>query len=109
MSQSHMKPGVAFWVTLMAIVALLAYPLSFGPLCWACSRNWVSGETVSVVYQPILQLSGTDPRLLLKADIARTLPRAIRWYARVGAENGMWYIVEREDGVCRWEYVLPVE
>lgn len=28
------KPGVAFWATVVVVVALVAYPLRFGPACW---------------------------------------------------------------------------
>ena len=28
------KPGVAFWATVIVVVVLVAYPLSFGPACW---------------------------------------------------------------------------
>jgi hypothetical protein len=28
------KPGVAFWATVVVVVLLLGYPLSFGPACW---------------------------------------------------------------------------
>jgi hypothetical protein len=30
---SHRKPGVAFWATVVLVVALVGYPLSFGPAC----------------------------------------------------------------------------
>jgi hypothetical protein len=32
------KPGVAFWATVVVVVVLVAYPLSFGPACWITSR-----------------------------------------------------------------------
>jgi hypothetical protein len=31
---SRKKPGVAFWATVVVTVALILYPLSFGPACW---------------------------------------------------------------------------
>ena len=33
MSEPRKTPGVAFWATVV-VVALLGYPLSFGPACW---------------------------------------------------------------------------
>ena len=33
MTPDRKKPGVAFWAT-VAVVVVLAYPLSFGPVCW---------------------------------------------------------------------------
>jgi len=38
----HKKPGVAFWATVVVVVALLAYPLSFGPACWIADRENIS-------------------------------------------------------------------
>src|SRR5262245_29364126 len=40
------KPGVAFWATVVVVVVLVAYPLSFGPACWITSRVYASGEPV---------------------------------------------------------------
>jgi hypothetical protein len=33
------KPTPAFWVTVTLVAVLVAYPLSFGPACWAYSRK----------------------------------------------------------------------
>ena len=30
----HKKPGVAFWATVVVVVALVVYPLSAGPVVW---------------------------------------------------------------------------
>src|SRR4029453_18637396 len=48
------KPGVAFWATVVVVVALVAYPLSFGPACWISSRVQPSGNVVSVIYKPVI-------------------------------------------------------
>jgi hypothetical protein len=34
MSEDRKKPGVAFWATVIVVVVLVAYPLSFGPVGW---------------------------------------------------------------------------
>ncbi len=39
MTPSRKKPSVAFWATVVVVVALVAYPLSFGPACWIASRR----------------------------------------------------------------------
>jgi hypothetical protein len=39
MSEPKKKPGVAFWASVV-VVALLAYPLSFGPACWLTAQPW---------------------------------------------------------------------
>jgi hypothetical protein len=39
MTSARTKPGVAFWATVVVVVALVAYPLSFGPACWINNRT----------------------------------------------------------------------
>ena len=49
------KQGAAFWIALVAIICLIAYPLSLGPMCWVMSR--VSGMhalPVADIYYPVL-------------------------------------------------------
>jgi hypothetical protein len=54
MSESKYKPGVAFWPTVVVVVGL-AYPASFGPVCWITS--WIGGNDVlPVVYRPIVAM-----------------------------------------------------
>jgi hypothetical protein len=50
---SPRKPTAGFWIT-VALVALLAYPISFGPACWISSRVQPSGRIVSMIYRPII-------------------------------------------------------
>ena len=33
MCKPKKKPGVAFWATVVVVVALVGYPASFGPAC----------------------------------------------------------------------------
>jgi hypothetical protein len=47
------KPGMAFWAT-VAVVAVLAYPLSFGPVCWITSRTGVSSIAIPTIYRPMI-------------------------------------------------------
>ena len=49
-------PSAAFWATVVVVVALVAYPLSFGPACWLIGRY--GGDTCYVedAYSPILWL-----------------------------------------------------
>ncbi len=51
---SRKQPGVAFWATVVVVVALAGYPLSFGPACWISARVQPTGEFVAVVYRPLL-------------------------------------------------------
>jgi hypothetical protein len=74
------KPGVAFWATVVVVVVLVAYPLSFGLACWIVSR--AGGETaIERTYRPIVWACRIGPK-----PFARTLNR----YCYAGARPG-WY------------------
>src|SRR5579871_3835383 len=60
----------------------LLYVLSFGPACWFCLRYGAGGEAVHVVYRPLIHL-GSLPEG--QRDNPGPLPRAILWYANLGA------------------------
>ena len=47
MSGDLKKRGVAFWATVVIVVLLVAYPLSFGPACWWLSQPVYHGFTAS--------------------------------------------------------------
>jgi hypothetical protein len=50
------KPGVAFWVSVMVVVALVAYLLSMGPACWLRAKvdipDWAV-DGIDYAYSPI--------------------------------------------------------
>ena len=78
------KPGWAFWATVVVVVALVAYPLSFGPACWISSRTGRGARVVSAAYQPIFRIWWTHS--------TRGLGRAVAWYAyAVSDENWCIY------------------
>jgi hypothetical protein len=43
--------------TAVALAAVVAYPLSIGPVCWASSRLGSGSEVVSTVYGPLIENS----------------------------------------------------
>jgi hypothetical protein len=78
MTPSPNKPGVVFWATVVAVVALVAYPLSLGPACWISSRTNTGAGAVTTVYKPITWISDRSPDLLRNA---------VHWYSSVGAAH----------------------
>ena len=48
------KPGVAFWATVVLVVVLTLYVLSFGPACWITSRMNFGTSAIGVIYRPIV-------------------------------------------------------
>jgi hypothetical protein len=84
-------PGVTFWATVVVVVVLAAYPLSFGPWCWCTSR--LEGEVRSVPpgYRPITLL----------AELGRPAGHAIRWYASLCAPDD-WELFWSPYGGREW-------
>jgi hypothetical protein len=60
------KPGVAFWATVVVVVALVGYPLSFGPFLWASYSFDLPPTVLSAgksFYRPCTrQMSKRSPR-----------------------------------------------
>ncbi len=79
---SRKKPGVAFWATVVVVVVLVAYPLSFGPACWISSRLNAGTRAVTVVYRPVTWC--------FSDNYDGPLDNAVRWYAGLGAANDSW-------------------
>jgi hypothetical protein len=77
MTSSPKKPGVVFWATVVLVVVLVAYPLSFGPARWLYLHDlmpaWLA-DPLHILYQP----------LFLSVEI---LPDSVRepylWYLRL--------------------------
>ncbi len=77
MTSDRKKPGVAFWATVVVVVTLVAYPLSFGVAEWLDGRDWLPEWTVPplrIAFWPILSLYNNGP------EPAR---EAIYWYVRL--------------------------
>jgi hypothetical protein len=56
MTSDRKKPTAGFWIT-VAMLAVLGYPLSFGPACWLYNWKAVCGSTIPIAYYPIIWLS----------------------------------------------------
>src|SRR5438552_45756 len=48
------KPGVAFWATVVVVVGLMAYALSFGPAVWLVARGYLDKRIAERAYWPAL-------------------------------------------------------
>jgi hypothetical protein len=87
MTSDSKRPSIAFWATVV-MIAVLAYPLSFGPACWITSRLNRGAELVPVLYRPLTWAMSE------KSDA--TFNRVSRWYAKVGAPD-VW------EWGCAWD------
>jgi hypothetical protein len=54
---SRKKPGVAFWATVVVVVVLVLYPMSWGPACWYVDRNAGSTWAILRPYRPLIWLA----------------------------------------------------
>jgi hypothetical protein len=76
------KPGVAFWATVV-VVAVLLYPISFGPACWITSRTNMGASAIPAVYRPLTWAMSPNSETMIN--------RVSTWYAKIGAaENWEW-------------------
>jgi|GEM_PF-6597946 len=88
---SRKKPGVAFWATVVVVVALL-YVASFGPACWITSHLDRGSNLIPVVYRPIAWA--------MSAERNTVVNRVSKWYAKVGAPENWEWQAEVEFGIA---------
>jgi hypothetical protein len=81
------------------VVALLAYPLSFGPACWISSRTGIGVYKLPTLYRPILSAMSRRG----------SVTNLCRWYAQLGAApDWNWVDVSDSAGpVWLWSRVGP--
>jgi hypothetical protein len=92
MAFDRKRPGVAFWATVLVVVALLLYVASFGPACWITSRLGIArARGMSIAYRP-LTWGLADYVISDGVIIPKDTPLGIliRWYARLGAAGDSW-------------------
>ena len=82
MTTSRKKLGVAFWATVVVVVGLVGYPVSFGPACWIGWPRYLSLDDISRAYQPILWVSHRSPR---------PVQDGISWYISLANCKGSWF------------------
>jgi hypothetical protein len=104
MTPAREKPGVAFWTTVVVVVVLVGYPLSFGPACWVTSRTSYGAKLIPLLYYPIVTQMSVDVDELaywhlrvVDLGIARITPTIkprksiIDWYSRLAAAEDAIY------------------
>jgi len=97
MTSDRKKPGVAFWTTVVVVVLLVGYPLSFGPACWISSRTGFALRALPTVYRPFVMLmAGRVPTEHQRMEAAGSGSRLCSYpdgslverYACLGAPEG---------------------
>ena len=90
-SEPRKKPGVAFWATVVLVVALVGYPLSLGPACWLSSGANAGSGFVSAAYHPMTWLIGSG-----------NAGTALVWYSSLFSDHCWNWIGNPDDG-WTWE------
>jgi hypothetical protein len=96
------KPGVAFWATVVVVVALvMGYPLSIGPAIWLTARGYFREATVQSFYLPVLW----------SAAQAESLESAVTWWGTLGVPDGkaVTFMFETYDGDCVFQFTRTGE
>ncbi len=78
MTSDRKQPGVAFWASVVVVVALVAYALSFGPACWITSRTNFGASAIASAFWPMTVASSRCERI----------GHALTSYAEIGAAEG---------------------
>jgi len=73
------------WIVAVLIGLPVLYVASFGPACWLNERRYLGRAVVEAIYSPVLAT----------AENSR-LPKAIDWYACLGAEPDDFLIVNHK-------------
>jgi hypothetical protein len=97
------KPTAGFWVTVGLLVALVAYPLSFGPVCRFITGRFYKGERqaarICYVYSPLGSLAFDGPAFVRVPLV---------WYVSPWIPDGIdRIIVYRMDG--KWGSIPKVK
>ncbi len=100
MTPDRKTPGVAFWATVVVVVVLVVYPLSFGPACWLATRGASDSHGRTAVlygYYPILWFANAVPEPVGQAVLSYA-----GWMASDGSSPGLL-----TDGTPTWFYSIP--
>ena len=90
MTSDRKKPGVAFWATVVVVVMLVGYPVSFGPACWMTKRDPMTfNRKAPLVYWPIGWACVSGPRQVRKA---------FSWYAMLYGERNVLVVPANASG-----------
>src|SRR5262245_1586182 len=90
MNEGRRTPSMAVWTTAV-LLAVLAYPLAFGPSVWLASRRHLDRKAVGWVFSPIMQAAVRAPE---------PVKEITRWWAEIGipSDSTVWFNVPEDGG-----------
>jgi hypothetical protein len=73
------SPTIA-WLPLFALLVLLIYPLSTGPMYKLASKSLISWRVIFTVYKPLFRVADSDPLFMAPRDPNPAIRRLFSWY-----------------------------
>jgi hypothetical protein len=68
------------WLPLFALLVLLIYPLSTGPVYKLASKSVIPWQTIFTVYKPLFTVADSDPLFMAPRDHNPPIRRLFSWY-----------------------------
>ena len=96
MSERQKKPGVVFWASVV-VVAVLAYPISFGPACWMAARPVPPGGVNADDYHPFMNIYRPLSAALANKGKPVVSP-VLKWWIGLGVRKGCVLVLPIQSG-----------
>jgi hypothetical protein len=110
------KPGVAFWASVVMVVVLVAYPLSFGPACFLCEKGCLPQKTAWCLYRAWTWLAVYGPLPARRLIIAYARACGDTWRIELVGEERPSHLppprycsYPRMVAKCRSDSVSPID
>ena len=91
MSIDRKAPSAAFWATVVVVVALVAYPLTFGPACWLVSHLHAPQRPLRLLYWPLARVAWLTPGVAVPLMLVQ-YGAVFEDETRSVARNAIWYV-----------------
>src|SRR5262249_3659299 len=98
MTSNHQRPAASLWIAVALVVVVLAYPISFGPACWWCSRefeiNFNPGKgwpKAPRIYWPMGWLARNGPLPIRRMIKSYALRRTTRIFLPTDSRGVSWF------------------
>jgi hypothetical protein len=96
MSERQKKSDVVFWASVV-VVAVLAYPISFGPACWIAARPAPPGGVNADDYRPAMKIYHPLSAALANKGTPVVSP-VLKWWIGLGVRRGYVLVLPVHSG-----------
>ena len=98
MTRSSKPPSAAFWATVVVVVALILYPLSFGPACWLTAQPWQNAFQNDGFDMPPRWMQINRPFGIILNKGNSPVKTAVKWWATLGVKRTSTAVVPYGSG-----------